>query len=97
VKLSAPYESVSATVVADRRRFPSVDELVRPLVDRYSERLLWATNWPHPGQSDPLTPTEIARITLDWLPTDELRRRVMVDNPATVYGFEPYVPRGGPR
>jgi D-galactarolactone isomerase len=52
--------------------------------------MLWATNWPHPGQVDPPTPAQIANLLDAWLPTDALRRQVLVDNPVEVYGFDPY-------
>lgn len=84
VKLSAPYESTRD----GRPGYPAVTELARVLVDRYPHRMLWATNWPHPGQPDPLSLDEIRALTLDWLPTDELRRQVMVDNPGILYGFD---------
>ena len=51
--------------------------------------MLWATNWPHPGQADPPTPTQLARLRDAWLPTDALRRQVLVDNPVEVYDFDP--------
>lgn len=79
VKLSAPYESSPDHDAV----LPYIDELVR----RYPGRLLWATNWPHPGQSSPPSAAGLERLAARWLPTDELRRRVMVDNPAALYGF----------
>lgn len=88
-KLSAPYESTAATMVDGAPRFPSVTALVRELVERFPERLLWATNWPHPGQADPLTVDQLRDLMFDWLPTAELRRRVLADNPADLYGFTP--------
>lgn len=79
VKLSAPYESSPAHDAV----LPYVDELVR----EHPDRLLWATNWPHPGQAAPPSPDELAELSVRWLPTDALRRRVMVDNPAALYDF----------
>lgn len=83
VKLSAPYESTKDGAP----HFPTVSALVRVLVEHYPERLLWASNWPHPGQADPPTPALLHDLALDWLPTPELRQRVLVENPATLYGF----------
>lgn len=83
VKLSAPYESTRDGAP----HYPSVTELVRVLVDRFPERMLWASNWPHPGQIDPPTNEQIRDLAIAWLPSDELRRRVLVDNPAILYGF----------
>ncbi|MEM9565199.1 MAG: amidohydrolase family protein [Actinomycetota bacterium] len=81
VKLSAPYESSASGPPG------YVDEL--PIVDairaRYSERLLWATNWPHPGQADPPDGRDLLGLLARWLPDDDLRRRVLVDNPTELY------------
>ena len=83
VKLSAPYES-SATGPPD---FDDVTQLVDALVSRSPDRLVWASNWPHPGQATPPVAAELVALRDRWLPTDELRRRVLVDNPAALYDF----------
>ena len=49
--------------------------------------MLWATNWPHPGQPDPLDTTDLRSLLDQWLPDARTRRQVLVDNPAEVYGF----------
>jgi D-galactarolactone isomerase len=85
VKLSAPYESTHDGAP----HYPTVATLATRLIEHAPERMLWATNWPHPGQADPLTPAQLADIRESWLPTDALRRQVLVDNPAEVYGFPP--------
>ncbi len=85
VKLSAPYESTHDGAP----HYPSVATLADELVRRSPERMLWASNWPHPGQDDPMTVGDLRRLRDAWLPSAALRTRVLVDNPATVYGFEP--------
>jgi len=83
VKLSAPYESsVDGAPV-----YPAVAALAHALVSHAPERLLWATNWPHPGQADPLAPGELLQLRDEWLPSDSLRRQILVDNPADLYDF----------
>jgi D-galactarolactone isomerase len=84
VKLSAPYESTAATPPTHPEVLPLVDHLVR----HWPERLVWASNWPHPGQARPLTPGDLADLAERWLPTPDLRRRVLVDNAAALYGFD---------
>lgn len=84
VKLSAPYESTGEGAPS----YPTVAALVHALVERFPERMLWATNWPHPGQSNPLRPDQLRDLAFEWLPTLELRQRVLVANPATLYGFQ---------
>jgi D-galactarolactone isomerase len=85
VKLSAPYESSRDGAP----RYPTVSTLVDQLVARAPERLLWASNWPHPGQADPPTPAELSTLRETWLPTARLQRLVLTDNPTEVYGFDP--------
>jgi len=79
VKLSAPYESSADLDDV----LPLVDELVA----RHPDRLLWATNWPHPGQVAPPSPEMLAALCHRWLPDPDLRRRVLVDNPTARYDF----------
>jgi len=69
VKLSAPYESSP-----DRSL---VEPLADALIDRHSDRLLWASNWPHPGHD---------RSTDVWRPAG-IGERILVNNPEGVYGF----------
>ena len=69
VKLSAPYESSADLSL--------VEPLAAELIGRHSDRLLWASNWPHPGR-DPAMDV--------WIP-DGLDDRILVNNPADVYGF----------
>ncbi len=88
VKLSAPYESTNDGAPA----YPRVAALAAELVARAPERMLWASNWPHPGQADPLGVADLRQLLHDWLPTADLRHRVLVDNPAELYGFEPSPP-----
>jgi D-galactarolactone isomerase len=82
VKLSAPYESTHDGAP----HYPTVTALARRLVAHAPERLLWATNWPHPGQ-DPLGVADLLALRDEWLPTEALRRQVLVDNPSELYGF----------
>lgn len=84
VKLSAPYESVQS---ADHSH-PRVAPLVETLVNSAPERLLWASNWPHPGQTNPPSEADLLRLTKTWLPTELLRQEVLVDNPAGLYRFD---------
>ena len=81
VKLSAPYEG-SALPRPHDDVVPLVDELVR----RAPERLLWASNWPHPGQADPPSLDDLAAWRDRWIPAEH-RARILVENPARVYGF----------
>lgn len=82
VKLSAPYESSRTGPPS----YADVAPLARALVEFAPERMLWASNWPHPGQKD-VDDTAMLDLLLDWAPDDTTRKRILVDNPAELYGF----------
>ena len=85
IKLSAPYE----TSQVGPPGYDDVGTLAKALVRAAPERMLWASNWPHPGQTGERRPDEAALLDLllDWAPDETTRRRILVDNPATLYGF----------
>lgn len=79
VKLSAPYEGSALP-----RPHDDVVELVDALVADVPERLLWASNWPHPGQADPPSLDDLTAWRDRWIPSG-LQRRILVDNPTSLY------------
>lgn len=81
IKLSAPYESATDST----HQYEMVGLMVDHLVANYPERLLWASNWPHPGQADPPSLDDLARLRDRWLPTAELGHQVLVTNPERLY------------
>jgi D-galactarolactone isomerase len=58
------------------------------LVEHAPERMLWATNWPHPGQASPPSVGDLSRLAFEWMPDESVRRRILVDNPAELYKFD---------
>jgi D-galactarolactone isomerase len=83
VKLSAPYETskVGAPTYAD------VGALARTFAHHAPDRCLWASNWPHPGQNPSPDDANLLDLLLDWAPDDTARRKILVDNPAALFGF----------
>jgi D-galactarolactone isomerase len=85
IKLSAPYQSSRAGPPG----YEDVSALARALVAAAPERMLWGSNWPHPGQSDPQARDDARALDLllDWAPDDATRERILTENPAALYGF----------
>lgn len=83
VKLSAPYVNSRSGAP----RFDDVGTLARELVRRFPERMVWASNWPHPGQANHPDEADLLDLLLDWVDSAETRHRILVDNPADLYGF----------
>jgi D-galactarolactone isomerase len=86
VKLSAPYETSKTGAPA----YEDVARLARALVKRAPERMLWASNWPHPSARKPQPPddADLLDLLLDWAPDDSTRRKILSDNPAELYAFK---------
>ncbi|MGZ5260621.1 MAG: amidohydrolase family protein, partial [Burkholderiales bacterium] len=63
--------------------------LAKALVQRVPERLVWASNWPHPQSGRHGLPDDAALldVVLDWAPDENTRHRILVSNPAELYGF----------
>ena len=84
VKLSAPYLSS----VSGAPEWADVAAQARTLARAAPERMLWASDWPHPGSNNPPDEADLLDLLLDWVDDDEtVRNRILVDNPAVLYGF----------
>lgn len=86
VKLSAPYE----TSKLGAPHYADVGALAKALVKAAPERLLWGSNWPHPSAPAGKLPddADLLDILLDWAPDEAARKKILVDNPARLYGFD---------
>ncbi|MDP2298153.1 MAG: amidohydrolase family protein [Pseudolabrys sp.] len=64
--------------------------LARALVEEFSDRVVWGTDWPHPNHQGP-TPDDGVLVDLlsDIAPTPALLQALMVDNPQRLYRFAP--------
>ena len=83
VKLSAPYESS----LDGPPRWGDLDESARALVGEAPERMLWASNWPHPNHHGKYDEADLLDLLLFWADDEATRNRILVDNPAELYGF----------
>jgi predicted TIM-barrel fold metal-dependent hydrolase len=54
------------------------------------ERLVWASDWPHPTEKADAKPNDAILFDLlpNWAPDEARRNRILVDNPAALYGFD---------
>lgn len=84
VKLSALYRMCPAP-------YTQADPLVAALVKANPERCLWGSDWPHLMLADAQMPQ--AATLLDALdrvvPDAQTRARILVENPAQLFGFGP--------
>jgi predicted TIM-barrel fold metal-dependent hydrolase len=96
VKLSAAADLVS-TKAPD---YSDVVPLAKALVAANPQRILWGTDWPHPDSRvlpnrkntdlAPLVQTDdglVLNLLSVWVPDASVRRTILVENPARLYGF----------
>lgn len=50
------------------------------------ERMVWGSDWPHRGEKHIPNDARLLDLLAEWVPDDRARVRVLVDNPATLYG-----------
>jgi 2-pyrone-4,6-dicarboxylate lactonase len=84
VKISGP-DRISASGPPFHDALPYAQALVAAAPDR----VLWGTDWPHPN--NPYNPDDGELVDLLPLvaPDEAARRKLLVDNPARLYGFAP--------
>ena len=93
VKLSAAYRA--STQPPD---YPDVAPFAKVLAAANPNRILWGTDWPHTNSTSSGPATEVTPLlAIDdgrllnqlaaWVPDAAVRKRILVDNPAQLYGF----------
>jgi predicted TIM-barrel fold metal-dependent hydrolase len=84
VKLSGAY---SNTRVGPP--YPEATTIAQAFVKATPERLVWGSDWPHPSEAPDKKPNDALLFDLlsEWAPGEAARRRILVENPATLYGF----------
>lgn len=85
VKLSGAYRITSQ----QQPPYSDVQPFAQALIEANNEQCVWGSDWPHPHFSIPM-PNDGALLDLlaDWAPDEQLRNRILVDNPARLYGFD---------
>lgn len=60
------------------------------LIEARPENMVWGTDWPHVSLAKDMPDTGLLLFALeDYAPDAGLRRAILVDNPARLYGFPP--------
>jgi len=102
LKSGRVYVKISAGYRISKRPpdYPDVVPLAQALIAANPERVLWGSDWPHPDSArrPGRSPTDVApplpvddRRVLNqlavWAPEPAVRRAILVENPARLYGF----------
>lgn len=85
VKLSGPYRTTNERGVPFSDTRPFVDALLEAQPDA----LIWGTDWPHPHLDIPMVNDgDLLDLLADWIPDEDLRNRILVDNPKTLFFYD---------
>jgi predicted TIM-barrel fold metal-dependent hydrolase len=102
VKSGKAYVKISGAYRASKLApdYPDVIPLAKALIAANSDRIVWGTDWPHPNSVTPpgKKPTDVTPLfQIDdgrllnqlpvWAPDTAIRKKILVDNPARLYGF----------
>ena len=94
VKISAPYRSSM-----NPPDYADLAPIARALIASNPQRILWGSDWPHPGTPVPgrnlaeITPFfqiddgQVLNLLPKWEPDAAVRKTILVENPARLYGF----------
>jgi predicted TIM-barrel fold metal-dependent hydrolase len=84
VKLSSIYQDtkVGPPTYADQT------EVARAFLQAAPERMVWGSDWPHPTEREEKPDDALLfDLVAEWASDAALRQRLLVDNPAALYGF----------
>ena len=102
VKSGKAYVKISGAYRASKLApdYPDVIPLAQALIAANPDRIVWGTDWPHPNSSPQpgQKPTDVTLLyPIDdgrlfnqlpvWAPDAAIRKTILVDNPARLYGF----------
>jgi predicted TIM-barrel fold metal-dependent hydrolase len=85
VKLSGSYRITGES----KTPYTDIAPFAREIIRANPERVLWATDWPHPYINVDM-PNDGALLNMldDWAPDAVTRDRILAENPARLYGFD---------
>lgn len=83
-KLMGPYFISDAVP-----HYPDVMPFARKLIEAAPDRVVWGSDWPHPSAREKMPDDgDLADMLGQWAPDATDRRRILVDNPTRLYGFD---------
>ncbi len=81
---------LSGAYIDSKAGAPSYSESVptaRAYIKEAPHRLVWGSDWPHPTTNDKPDDAVLFDLLSQWAPDATERHRILVENPAKLYGF----------
>jgi predicted TIM-barrel fold metal-dependent hydrolase len=67
--------------------YADATRVAQSYVQAAPERLVWGSNWPHPGEAKKPDDALLFDLLAQWAPSAATRHRILVENPEVLYGF----------
>ncbi len=83
VKLSVTYDNTKDGPPG----YADITKVAQAYVQAAPERMVWGSNWPHPNEKNKPDDALVFDLMSQWAPNEATRNRILVQNPATLYGF----------
>ena len=61
--------------------------IARALIEAAPDRVLWGTDFPHPNATHAPDEADLVDLVPQFAPDAQVQKRLLVDNPARLYGF----------
>jgi len=88
VMLSLVEKISKAGKSPDGRHWDDVIPIIRALIEAAPDRVIWASDWPHPvSTTQPPNEADLVELLYRATHDDAERKRILVDNPARLFGF----------
>jgi len=68
--------------------YADVAPLAQKLIETAPDRMVWGSDWPHVSRSRMPDTGRLRNLLATWAPDEQMRKRILVDNPARLYGFQ---------
>jgi predicted TIM-barrel fold metal-dependent hydrolase len=102
VRSGKAYVKISGAYRASEQApdYSEVAPFARALIEANADRIVWGTDWPHPDArvlpdrraTDiapplPIDDGRLLNLVAEWAPDPAVRKKILVDNPARLYGY----------
>jgi len=84
------WVKIAALEKFSKEKYPFRDicGVAAAVLDAASDRAIWGTDWPHPDVvPGPTNDADLVDLIPSYAPTASLQKKLLVDNPAALYGF----------
>lgn len=85
VKLSVTFDNTADGPPG----YADLTRTAQAFIQAAPERMVWGSNWPHPSETPVPNDALCFDLNTRWAPVAATRKRILVDNPAALYGFNP--------